>query len=90
MLVPISIRKEEGKKERERSILIKNFFNEKYIYLVIQMMKIYFSYTTSLWPQFLAQSFQNPWNFLGHESSKNIVCYNIWSLNFSLRAIKVK
>ena len=50
MLVPTSIRKEEGKIERERSILIKKIFNEKYIYLVIQMMKIYFSYRFSFPP----------------------------------------
>ena len=38
------------------------------IYAVIQMTKIYFSYTFGLCPQFLAHSSQNFWNFLSIES----------------------
>ena len=34
------------------------------MYLVIQMIKIYFLYVFSLHPQFLTHRSLNPWNFL--------------------------
>ena len=50
---------------------------KKYIYLVTQRTKMYFSHTFGLPPQFLAHSFQNPWNFLSNKSSERTFCYNI-------------
>ena len=38
-------------------------------YLVIQMTKIYLTYTFGLLPQFLAHSSQNPWNFMRYKST---------------------
>ena len=52
---------------------------KNYIYLIIQMTKIYFSYTVGLHPQFLDYRYPNPWNFL---SNGSIFCY-IWSLVLS-------
>lgn len=39
---------------------------------VVQMTKIYPSYTFGLHPQFLTHSSQNPWHFLSVESDRSV------------------
>lgn len=57
------------------------------MYLVIKMTKVYFSYIFALYPWFLAQSSQIPWNFLSDKSNENIFCCNIWSCIHFLKSI---
>ena len=45
------------------------------IYLIIQMTKIRLSYVFGLRKQFLAQSYQNSWDFLSVESDTGVFYY---------------
>lgn len=45
------------------------------MYLVLWMIKIYFSDVFGLYPQFLAQSSWTPWNLLSVASDRGVFCY---------------
>ena len=50
---------------------------KKYINIIIQMIKIYFSCIFGLCLRFLAQSSPTPWNFLSDKSNRDIIIFGL-------------